>query len=119
MHEWMVDNGFTPHIVVDARHEGVRVPSAHIEDGKIVLNVGPSATRALTLGNETLSFEARFGGVAQQLSIPVAAVLGIYARETGQGMLFGDGETPPPPDGASPPGTGAGEKSRPKLKVIK
>jgi stringent starvation protein B len=119
MHEWMVDNGLTPHIVVDARQEGVHVPSAHIEDGKIVLNVSPAATRGLSLGNEVLAFEARFGGVAQQLSIPVAAVLGIYARETGQGMLFGDAETPPPPGGATPSGSGATQKSRPKLKVIK
>jgi stringent starvation protein B len=119
MHEWMVDNGFTPHIVVEARHEGVHVPSAHVEDGKIVLNVSPAATRGLSLGNETLRFEARFGGVSQQLSIPVAAVLGIYARETGQGMLFGDGETPSPPSGATPSGAGATEKTRPKLKVVK
>ncbi len=120
MHEWMVDNGLTPHIVVDARREDVHVPSAHVEDGKIVLNVSPSATRGLSLGNEAVTFEARFGGVPQHLSIPVAAVLGIYARETGQGMLFGDEQAPPPePGGAGPSGTSPAEKSRPKLKVVK
>jgi stringent starvation protein B len=119
MHEWMLDNGFTPHLVVDANRDGVRVPDAHVKDGKIVLNVSPSATRALSLGNDFVSFEARFGGVPQQLVIPVAAVLGIYARETGQGMIFGeDDSTPPAPeDGAPPPVTG-GDR-RPKLKVIK
>ena len=128
MHEWMVDNGFTPHIVVDAGREGLRVPPGHVQDGKIVLNVSPSATRALSLGNDVVAFEARFNGVAQQLAVPVAAVVGIYARETGQGMLFSDEDaTPPvipPPDGGPPqapppPAPSGGDKPRPKLKVVK
>ena len=127
MHEWMVDNGFTPHIVVDAGRDGVRVPPGHVQDGKIVLNVSPSATRALSLGNDVVTFEARFNGVAQQLAVPVAAILGIYARETGQGMLFSDEDaapTTPGPDGGPPPAPQApapsgGDKPRPKLKVIK
>ena len=124
MHEWMLDNGFTPHLVVDAQRDGVRVPEAHVKDGKIVLNVSPTATHSLFLGNDFVSFEARFGGVSQQLSIPIAAVLGIYARETGQGMIFGEDDSPPTqpmPDGdgpAPPPPTTSGDK-RPKLKVIK
>jgi stringent starvation protein B len=119
MHEWMVDNGFTPHIVVDARRDGVQVPEAHIEDGKIVLNVSPTATRALSLGNEAVTFEARFAGRPELISVPIVAVLGIYARETGQGMLFGegDGSTPPPPTEPTAPAGGDGR--RPKLKVIK
>jgi stringent starvation protein B len=125
MHEWMIDNGFTPHLVVDAKREGVRVPETHVKDGKIVLNVSPTATRALSLGNDAVTFEARFGGVAQQLVVPVAAVLGIYARETGQGMVFGDDDTPKssaeadepsPPPSPSAPTTGG---RRAKLKVVK
>jgi stringent starvation protein B len=125
MHEWMVDNGLTPHIVVDAGRDGVRVPPGHVQDGKIVLNVSPSATRALSLGNDVVTFEARFNGVAQQLSVPVSAVLGIYSRETGQGMLFSDEDATPPatpaPDGGGPqpPAPSGGDKPRPKLKVIK
>lgn len=124
MHEWMVDNRFTPHIVVDAGSDGLRVPPGHVQDGKIVLNVSPAATRALILGNEVVTFEARFNGVAQQLSVPVAAILGIYARETGQGMLFSDENGGPPtapaPDGGTPqPPPSGGDKPRPKLKVIK
>ena len=123
MHEWMLDNGFTPHIVVDAKRDGVRVPQAHVKDGKIVLNVSPSATRALSLGNDAVTFEARFGGVSQQLAVPVAAVLGIYARETGQGMVFGEDDTPPTttPEGDGPapvPPQQSGAR-RAKLKVIK
>jgi stringent starvation protein B len=122
MHEWMLDNGFTPHVVVDAKRDGVRVPKAHVKDGKIVLNVSPAATRALSLGNDAVTFEARFGGVSQQVVVPIAAVLGIYARETGQGMIFGEDDSPAPtPDGAGPtpePSPPAGD-GRPKLKVVK
>ena len=123
MHEWMLDNGFTPHLVVDAKREGVRVPEAHVKDGKIVLNVSPSATHALNLGNDAVTFEARFGGVSQQLVVPVAAVLGIYARETGQGMIFGEDDAPeagPSGDDPSPPPSPPkGGNRRAKLKVIK
>ena len=123
MHEWMVDNGYTPHLVVDARREGVDVPPGQARDGKIVLNVSYNATRGLVLGNDFVAFEARFAGVPHSVSIPVGAILGIYARETGQGMVFGE-ETPPPPQPPdSPPapsGPGGGEPPRkPKLKVVK
>ncbi len=127
MHEWMLDNGFTPHLVVDAKREGVRVPESHVKDGKIVLNVSPTATRALSLGNDAVTFEARFGGVSQQLVIPVAAVLGIYARETGQGMVFGEDDAPKPsPEGDEPspsppptPSSPAAGGRRAKLKIVK
>jgi len=130
MHEWMVDNGFTPHLVVDARRDGVQVPKEHVKEGKIVLNVSHSATRALNLGNEAVTFETRFGGVPRQLEIPIDAVLGIYARETGQGMIFGDddsapsgpgGPSPTPPNGPSSGATATPARARkaPKLTVIK
>ena len=123
MHEWMVDNGFTPQLVVDAKREGVRVPEAHVKDGKIVLNVSPSATRALSLGNDCVRFEARFNGVSQGLEVPIGAVLGIYARENGQGMIFGDDDSPPGPGpGPEPTGPAAPPTSdvrRPKLTVVK
>jgi stringent starvation protein B len=125
MHEWMVDNGFTPHLVVDANQYGVRVPVGHVKDGKIVLNVSPTATRGLSLGNDVVSFEARFGGVPERLVIPVMACVGIYARETGQGMIFGEEGAPPPgPEGGEPPKPPAGgddrkAKAKPKLKVVK
>jgi stringent starvation protein B len=114
MHEWMTANGQTPHLVVDAGSPIAELPRAYVRDGRITLNVSWQATQGLKLGNEWIEFSARFGGVAQQVRIPVASVLGIYARETGQGMLFQDeGDTPPP--AAGPADTG----SRPKLRVIK
>ena len=115
MHEWMTDNGFTPHIVVDASAPDLNVPTEHAEDGKIVLNASYSATRGLSLGNDLVSFEARFNGVPCAISIPIDAVLGIYARETGQGMVFTD-ENPTPPD---TPDESDAAPSRPKLKVVK
>jgi stringent starvation protein B len=129
MHEWMVDNGFTPHLVVDARRDDVDVPEEHVQDGKIVLNVSHSATHGLSLGNELVIFETRFGGSPRRLEIPIAAVVGIYARETGQGMIFGDEDPPPganptsppsPPTGPAPGTSGPARKpQKPKLKVIK
>ena len=85
--EWCCDNGFTPHIavVVDQR---TRVPREFIKDGQIVLNLGPGATNKLQIGNEFVEFQARFGGVARVLSVPIQQVAAIYARENGAGMAF-------------------------------
>ena len=114
MHEWMTANNQTPHLVVDAASQAAEVPRAYVRDGRITLNVSWQATQGLKLGNEWIEFSARFGGVAQHVRIPVTSVLGIYARETGQGMLFQDeGEAPPPAAGNGDSG------SRPKLRVIK
>jgi stringent starvation protein B len=114
MHEWMTDNGQTPHLVVDAAAAGTEVPKAYVREGRITLNVSWQATQGLKLGNDWIEFSARFGGVSQQVRVPMAAVLGIYARETGQGMLFqDDGDAPPPVPG--PDDTG----SRPRLRVVK
>ena len=88
MHEWMGDNGSTPHIVVDACVDGVLVPPEHVRDGKIILNISDSAAHNLQMSNETLSFRARFGGVPFDVSVPMRSVMGIYARESGQGMIF-------------------------------
>ena len=88
MHEWMLDSGHTPHIVVDTSVEGVNVPVDYIKDGKIILNVSESAAHGLQLTNDAVSFRARFGGVPFDVFAPMHSVLGIYARETGQGMIF-------------------------------
>jgi len=114
MHEWMTDNRQTPHLVVDAGVAGAEVPKAYVRDGRITLNVSWQATQDLKLGNDWIEFSARFGGVPQQVRLPLAAVLGIYARETGQGMLFQDDSDAPPPV-PGPDDTG----SRPRLRVVK
>ena len=88
MHEWMGDNGHTPHIVIDASVDGVIVPREHVKDGKIILNISGSAAHNLKLNNNAVSFRARFSGVPFDVWVPMKSVLGIYARETGQGMIF-------------------------------
>lgn len=88
MHEWMGDNGHTPHIVVDAGVDGVSVPREHVKDGKIILNISETAAHNLKLTNKAVSFRARFSGVPFDVWVPMRSVLGIYARETGQGMIF-------------------------------
>lgn len=99
MHEWMADNGHTPHLVIDASVAGVTVPGEHVKDGKIILNVSDSAAHNLRLANGSVSFRARFSGVPFDVWVPVSAVLGIYAKETGQGMIFSQGgDRPEPPD---------------------
>lgn len=92
IYEWLVDNGFTPYIMVDASDERTCVPEQFIEEGKIVLNIQPTAVCDLRMGNETLEFEARFSGFPYQLSMPIRAVKAIYAFENGRGMIFSDDE---------------------------
>ncbi len=87
IHEWCVDNGFTPHLLVVVNSK-TRVPQAYVKDGEIVLNLNYSATKDLHIDNEAIVFSARFGGVSQNMYVPMDAVRGIFARENGQGMFF-------------------------------
>lgn len=96
LYEWIIDNGMTPQVLVDASHPGVEAPMESVQKDKLVLNVGPQAVTGLELGKEWILFNARFGGVARQVTVPVEAVLAIYARENGQGMMFAEEKTPPP-----------------------
>ncbi len=117
MHQWMTDCGHTPHLIVDAERSGVEVPQSYVKDGKIVLNASFAAAQRLNLGNDWIELEARFGGVAQRVRFPVSAVLGIYARETGEGMVFSEHETGPEPP--APPALEESGRGRPQLKVVK
>lgn len=117
MHEWMGDNGHTPHIVVDASVDGVSVPHEHVKDGKIILNISETAAHNLELVNESVSFRARFSGVPFEVWVPMRSVLGIYARETGQGMIFShDAENP---ESSQQVDDGEMTRSRPHLRVVK
>lgn len=123
IYEWIIDNGMTPYLLVDADAEGVQVPPSAVKDGRVVLNVAPRAVAQLQLGNRDVSFMARFGGVGHSVSVPVASVLAIYAQETGQGMGLpaDEGEVAPPQD--PPTGPGSSDPGAPKrgahLRVIK
>jgi stringent starvation protein B len=115
IYDWIVDNGLTPHLLVNAEHPAADVPPDYVKDGQIVLNASLSAVQDLNLGNELVSFSARFSGIPTDISFPPEAVLGVYARENGQGMLFPEEEptdTPPEDEPEPPP-------QRPTLKVVK
>lgn len=87
IYEWCCDNGLTPYVAVRV-DETTRVPMEFVKNGEIVLNLGPDATRNLKIGNELIQFSARFGGVSREISVPIATVAGIFARENGHGLAF-------------------------------
>ncbi len=120
LYEWILENGLTPYLLVDAGYRNTVIPKQFVQDGRIVLNVRPEAVQNLILGNSEIAFNARFGGVSMQVEIPVAAVLAIYAQENGKGMIFEDedGQAPPPnPSSGSAPDKAP--PARPRLKVVK
>ncbi|MBE0462701.1 MAG: ClpXP protease specificity-enhancing factor [Halomonadaceae bacterium] len=89
LYEWLLDNELTPYLVVDATQAGVEVPRQFVQNGQIVLNVAPTAVRDLFMENQAISFNARFGGQPMQVMVPIPALIAIYARENGVGMVFG------------------------------
>lgn len=116
LYQWIVDNGVTPYILVDALVDGVDVPPQYIQDNKIVLNIAPMAVQGLTLGDEVISFSARFSGQSVNLIVPTEAVMAIYARENGQGMMFNEEPgSSGPPDDSGPDD----DKPKPSLRVVK
>lgn len=119
LYEWIMDNHATPHLLVNSELDGVIVPREHVKDGRIVLNVDADAVQGLEIGNESVCFNARFSGSARRIEFPVSAVLAIYARENGRGMMFSeeDGEDPQPPPGKD--SSSAGSKKRRGLRVVK
>jgi len=121
--DWVIDNGLTPHLLIDTSNQSVVVPQQFVENQKIVLNISTSATTNLVLGNESISFNARFSGQPMNVFLPIESVMAIYAKENGQGMMFaqedssvvlsgkGNNDDPEPP---TPP-----PSKRPTLKVVK
>ncbi len=132
MYQWICDNGLTPYLLVDALAEDCMVPVAHVKDGKIILNVTPTAVTGVVLGDEAVTFSARFSGKPESIYIPIDAVLAIYARENGQGMMFSeedsaestvDDHEPPDDDGSKPtkpkPKPTKPKSTGPNLRVVK
>lgn len=117
LYEWIVDNNCTPYVLVDATVADVMVPQQYVKDGQIVLNISAGAVIELNIGNDAMAFNGRFGGVATDIYVPIAAVVGIYARENGQGMVFEPEESTGPPD--EPPPDPIKPEARPSLKIVK
>ena len=114
IHEWILDNNMTPHLLVDMEGVGVDVPAQQGQNGKIVLNVSPQAVEGLMLGNDAIGFRARFGGISTDVYVPIDSVLAIYAKENGRGMVFNEEESGPGPDDSAPRAS-----KRPNLKIVK
>ena len=114
IYEWLVDNNLTPHLLVNAEHPNVQLPTDFVEEGRIVLNIRPEAIQGLMLGNDEILFNARFSGKSMRIQFPCKAVLAIYAKENGRGMFFdpeeGEDDETPPPEPAP---------TKPQLRVVK
>lgn len=111
LYEWILENNCTPYIVVNAYAEEVQVPQDYVKDGQIILNISPLAVQGLLMGNEALEFSGRFAGIPTPVYVPSHAIIGIYARENGQGMVF-DSEAPSPVPPTPPTRPPAGPDSR-------
>lgn len=127
-YQWIVDQGFTPYLLVDAEHDRVEVPAGYVKNGKIVLNLSAAAVRNFAMTGHHISFEAGFGGVACQIFVPASAILALYAREGGQGLyarddgpglLVNEGDAPDLDDDDSDAAQAAWRSGKPQLKVIK
>jgi stringent starvation protein B len=117
IYEWITDNSLTPHLLVNAEYPGVNLPMDFVEDGRIVLNIRAEAVQSLALGNDEIEFNARFSGKPMRINAPIQAILAIYAKENGRGMVFDPEETdedsPPPDEPENKP------PQRPQLRVVK
>jgi stringent starvation protein B len=127
LYEWILENDCTPYILVNAGDQGVEVPQEHVKDGQIVLNISPSAVQDLQIHNQAIDFDGRFAGMPKQVYVPIGSVMGIYAKENGQGMIFDtDGSRPNPPDPSGPDQSGGGHTTernatgkKPPLRLVK
>ncbi len=121
IYDWIIDSGCTPHLAVDASISGVHVPQQYVKNGQIVLNIAPGAVDGFLMDKQFLSFNARFGGTPFDIYVPMGAIMGIYARENGQGMMFEAEPLPDPePEQQSPDSKGRKVGSgKPSLRVVK
>lgn len=129
LYEWILENDCTPYILVKASGEGVDVPDEHVKDGQIILNISPAAVQNLLISNDSIAFDGRFAGIARPVFVPIENILGIYARENGQGMIFdSQGLRPDPtdPGGSDGDSSGGGQSGspndkpkKPSLRVVK
>ncbi len=129
LYDWIIENECTPYILVNAYGDNVEVPQEHVKDGQIILNISPSAVQNLFIRSEAIDFDGRFAGIPKRVYVPINAVMGIYAKENGQGMIFDpDANVPKPPNptGTDDPSKGKSSDSKtsnpgkkPSLRVVK
>jgi len=119
IYEWILENGMAPHLLVNAEVAGINVPQQFVQGGRIIMNLRPEAIQDLSLGIDKIEFNARFSGIPMRIVIPVPAVLAIYARENGKGMVFEDEDVPPSTSNPSGKEKALDKPSRPVLKIVK
>ncbi len=119
MYQWIADNGMTPHLLADASVEGIQIPAEHVQNGKIILNIAPMAITGLVLGDNEITFSARFSGKSSGIYIPIDAVLAIYAKENGQGMMFSEDDGAISSSDDDEPEPDPDKPKRPSLRVVK
>jgi stringent starvation protein B len=119
IYQWIADNGMTPHLLVDVAIDGVQVPAEHVQNGKIILNIAPMAISGLILGDREITFSAMFSGKSQLIYIPVEAVLAVYAKENGQGMMFSEDDGAVSASDSDDPDPDPNKPKRPSLRVVK
>lgn len=117
IYDWILDNNLTPHLLVNAEDPNALLPQQFVQDGRIILNIRPAAVEALSLGNEAIEFNTRFSGKSTYINAPISAIMAIYAKENGKGMVFeieeSQNDEPPPPPPEKP------KKTKPALRVVK
>ena len=121
-YEWIVDNGCTPYLVVNALADGVEVPQSYSSNGQIILNIAPRTVRSFVMDNDRISFNTRFSGLPTDIEVPISAVMGIYAHENGQGIVFESGaSSEPPPESPAPAPASESDNGdkKSKLRLIK
>jgi stringent starvation protein B len=120
LYDWVLTNNCTPYISVNAFFAEVEVPQDYVRDGIIILNISPHAIENLTLGDVAISFEGRFGGMSSSVYVPISAIISIYAKENGKGMVFEmEAEFPPTTDPTSSPPKTSSRSLKPDLKIVK
>jgi stringent starvation protein B len=119
LYEWITDNQLTPYILVDAEVAGAEVPKQYVEDGKIILNISPQAVNDLAISNRVVEFNASFAGSPAHVFAPIRAVLAIYARENGRGMVFNQEEEDEFEEPIAPPRQQPNKAKKPKLSIVK
>ncbi len=118
INEWLLDNGMTPYILVDATVENTYVPQHYVQNDEIILNISPSSVENLSIDNAGIAFNARFQGQPFDIYVPMQAVQSIYAKENGQGTVFAEEDGFPSPDDNDPEPPKP-QKKRPQLRVVK
>lgn len=119
VYDWAADNGYTPHLLIAADAEGVSVPREYVKEGRITLNISPMAVQNLDLKRDPIRFFARFGGQPFEVQVPSGAVLAVFARENGEGIVFGEVEPTDPNSTDSQPKPTPPPSGKPKLRVVK